>query len=46
MERIKNGTLMHLQLIKVAKEVWGVDKSKEGIKLLQEEGIAYHIKVK
>lgn len=38
-ERIKNGTLMHLQLMKVAKEVWGVDKNEEGIKLLQKEGI-------
>jgi len=38
-ERIKNGQLMHLQLMKVTKEVWGVDKSKEGIKLLQKEGV-------
>ena len=26
-ERIKDGILMHLQLIRVAKQVWGVDKS-------------------
>jgi len=40
MERIRNGTLMHLQLTKIAKEVWGVDKSERGIKLLQNEGIS------
>jgi len=38
-ERFKKGQLMHLKLMKVAKEVCGVDISKEGIKFLQEEGI-------
>jgi len=38
-ERIKNGMLMHLQLIRVTEQVWGVDKSKEGIKLLTQYGI-------
>lgn len=38
-ERFKKDQLMHLKLMKVAKEVIGIDVSKEGIKFLQEEGI-------
>jgi 2-polyprenyl-3-methyl-5-hydroxy-6-metoxy-1,4-benzoquinol methylase len=35
-ERIKSGELLHFKLIDVATQVWGVDISKEGIRLLQE----------
>jgi len=38
-ERFQKGLLMHLKLMKVAKEVIGVDISKEGIKFLREQGI-------
>lgn len=38
-ERMKQGTLMHLQLLKVVNEIYGVDISEEGIKRLQNEGI-------
>ena len=38
-KRFKKGQLMHLKLMKVAKEVIGIDISKEGLKFLQEEGI-------
>ena len=38
-ERIKSGSLLHIRLMGVAKEVWGVDISAEGIKILREYGI-------
>jgi len=38
-ERIKKGELLHTRLMSVAKEVWGIDISAEGIKLLKEHGI-------
>ena len=38
-ERIKNGRLLHTRLMDVAKEVWGVDISVEGIELLRKHGI-------
>ena len=38
-ERIKKGELLHTRLIDVAKEMWGVDISVEGIELLKECGI-------
>ena len=37
--RIKSGNLLHIRLIDVAKEVWGVDISAEGIELLRKHGI-------
>lgn len=38
-ERIKTGNLLHIRLMEVAKEVWGVDISEKGIKLLRKYGI-------
>lgn len=38
-ERIENGLLLHTQLIKVAKEVYGVDLSEKGLELLRNTGI-------
>ncbi|BDZ69139.1 class I SAM-dependent methyltransferase [Methanobacterium ferruginis] len=38
-ERIKNRSLLHLQLKEIAKEVWGVDISEDGIKTLKNQGI-------
>ena len=38
-ERINTGSLMHIQIMKISREVLGIDKSKEGIRLLQNEGI-------
>lgn len=37
-ERIKSENLLHFKLINVATEVWGVDISEKGIRLLQEHG--------
>lgn len=39
-ERIKNKSLLHLQLRKIAKEVWGVDISEAGIRTLERQGIS------
>ena len=38
-ERIRSGELLHFKLKNVAVEVWGVDISKEGVRLLQEHGV-------
>lgn len=38
-ERIKSGNLLHIRLMDVAKEVWGVDISVEGIELLRKHGM-------
>ncbi|RLG44138.1 MAG: hypothetical protein DRN81_05195 [Thermoproteota archaeon] len=38
-DRIRAGNLLHTKLMGVAKEVWGVDISAEGIKILREHGI-------
>lgn len=38
-ERLQAGILLHTQLLSVAKEVYGVDISEEGLRLLQEAGI-------
>ncbi len=43
-ERVEKGTLLHLQLLEVAKEVHGVDISKGGLKFLEDVGVSrlYH----
>lgn len=38
-ERIKKEELLHTRLMSVAKDVWGVDNSAEGIKLLRTHGV-------
>ena len=38
-ERIRSGKLLHFKLKNVAVELWGVDISKEGVRLLQEHGV-------
>ncbi|GEM_PF-542413 len=38
-ERLEAGTLLHMQLLSVAKEVHGVDVSEEGLNLLRQAGI-------
>lgn len=38
-ERLEAGALLHSQLLMVAKEVYGVDVSEEGLSLLREAGI-------
>lgn len=38
-ERLEAGTLLHIQLLSVAKEVYGVDISEEGLNLLRRAGI-------
>lgn len=44
LERIRNGGLLHIRLLGVARELYGVDINKEGLNLLQEEGITNLIK--
>lgn len=39
LERIKDKSLLHLQLIEIATEVWGVDISEHGIETLKKNGI-------
>lgn len=36
-QRIKEGQLLHLKILKVAKKVWGIDIDAEGIKFLKEK---------
>ena len=38
-ERLKTGTLLHAQLLAVARELYGVDISEEGLNLLRQAGI-------
>lgn len=38
-ERLEAGTLLHAQLLGIAKEVFGVDISEEGVNLLREAGV-------
>jgi len=38
-ERIEKGELLHTRLMRVAKDVLGVDTSSEGIELLKQHGI-------
>jgi len=39
-ERFKAGNLMHIRLLEIAKEVWGIDLSEEGLQFLRERGIS------
>lgn len=38
-ERLEAGTLLHTKLLSVAREVYGVDISEKGLRLLREAGI-------
>lgn len=38
-DRIETGNLLHLQLMQVSKQVWGLDISAKGLKLLKNAGI-------
>lgn len=39
-ERLEAGTLLHSQLLTVAKEVYGVDVDEKGLELLRERGVS------